>query len=48
MAVPWSMTLWVAKMVWVALSGWVVSCLTIANEVAGSIRSGDIGPFHVG
>ncbi|KAK4373749.1 hypothetical protein RND71_009133 [Anisodus tanguticus] len=43
MAVPWSMTLWMAKMVWVALSGWVVSCLTIADEVAVSFRSGDIG-----
>lgn len=48
MAVPWSTTLWMAKMVWMALTGWVVSCLTIADEVAGSFRTGDIGPFHVG
>ncbi|KAL4607555.1 hypothetical protein ACB092_09G183600 [Castanea dentata] len=48
MAVPWAMTLWMAKMVWVALSGWVSSCLTVADEVAGSLRTGDIGPFHVG
>ncbi|WMV24047.1 hypothetical protein MTR67_017432, partial [Solanum verrucosum] len=46
MAVPWSTTLWMAKMVWMALSGWVVSCLTIADEVAASFRTGDIGPFH--
>lgn len=48
MAVPWSMTLWMAKMVWMALSGWVISCLTVADGVAGSLRTGDIGPFHVG
>ncbi|XP_059309898.1 uncharacterized protein LOC132061032 [Lycium ferocissimum] len=48
MAVPWSMTLWMAKMVWMALSCWVVSCFTIADEVAASLRTGDIGPFHVG
>ncbi|XP_004237338.1 uncharacterized protein [Solanum lycopersicum] len=48
MAVPWSTTLWIAKMVWMALSGWVVACLTIADEVAASFRTGDIGPFHVG
>ncbi|TMW88489.1 hypothetical protein EJD97_018508 [Solanum chilense] len=46
MAVPWSTTLWIAKMVWMALSGWVVACLTIADEVAASFRTGDIGPFH--
>ncbi|XP_022747661.1 uncharacterized protein LOC111297264 [Durio zibethinus] len=48
MAMPWGMTLWMAKMVWIALSGWVSSCLTIADEVAASLRSGDIGPFNVG
>ncbi|XP_021282435.1 uncharacterized protein LOC110415191 [Herrania umbratica] len=48
MAMPWVMTLWMAEMVWIALSGWVSSCLTIADEVADSLRSGDIGPFHVG
>ncbi|KAH6772186.1 transmembrane protein [Perilla frutescens var. hirtella] len=48
MAVGWSVTLWMARMVWMALSGWVVSCLTVADELAGSLRSGDIGPFHVG
>ncbi|KAG6411074.1 hypothetical protein SASPL_129148 [Salvia splendens] len=48
MAVGWSVTLWMARMVWFALSGWVVSCLTVADELAGSLRSGDIGPFHVG
>ncbi|XP_057489606.1 uncharacterized protein LOC130775511 [Actinidia eriantha] len=48
MAVPCGMTLWVAKMVWVALSGWLASCLTVADGIALSLRSGDIGPFHVG
>ncbi|XP_024974631.1 uncharacterized protein LOC112512743 [Cynara cardunculus var. scolymus] len=48
MAVPWSMTLWMANMVWMALSGWVISCLTVADGIAASLRTGDIGPFHVG
>lgn len=48
MAMPWSMTLWMAEMVWLALTGWVTSCLTVADEVASSLRTGDIGPFNVG
>lgn len=48
MAVPWGTTLWVARLVWVALRGWLSSCLTVADDVASSIRTGDIGPFHVG
>ncbi|PON31589.1 hypothetical protein PanWU01x14_368750 [Parasponia andersonii] len=47
MAMPWEMTLWMAKMVWIALSGWVSSCLIVADEIASSFRTGDIGPFHV-
>ncbi|XP_012857460.1 PREDICTED: uncharacterized protein LOC105976744 [Erythranthe guttata] len=48
MAVGWSMTVWVGRMIWMALSTWVVSCLIVADEIAGSIRTGDIGPFGVG
>ncbi|XP_043698838.1 uncharacterized protein LOC122649670 [Telopea speciosissima] len=48
MALPWSMTLWLGKMVVIALRGWVFSCLTVADEIAGALRSGDVGPFHVG
>ncbi|XP_062112018.1 uncharacterized protein LOC133823350 [Humulus lupulus] len=48
MGMPWGMTLWMAKMVWIALSGWVSSCLIVADEIATSFRTGDIGPFHVG
>ncbi|XP_057547660.1 uncharacterized protein LOC130826133 [Amaranthus tricolor] len=48
MAMPWSMTLWISKMVWLALAGWITSCLIIADEIAGSIRSGDIGAFNIG
>ncbi|KAG2687304.1 hypothetical protein I3760_09G045500 [Carya illinoinensis] len=29
MAMPWAMTLWMAKMVWLALTGWVSSCLIV-------------------
>ncbi|XP_039017228.1 uncharacterized protein LOC120148108 [Hibiscus syriacus] len=48
MVMPFGVALEMARMVWIALSGWVCSCLTIADEVAASLRSGDIGPFHVG
>ncbi|PRQ44227.1 hypothetical protein RchiOBHm_Chr3g0476891 [Rosa chinensis] len=48
MAMPWNMTLWMAEMVWLALTGWVSSCLTVADELATSLRTGDIGPFNVG
>ncbi|KAL6336645.1 hypothetical protein AAG906_035959 [Vitis piasezkii] len=43
MAMPWGMTLWMAKIVWVVLSGWVSSCLTVADDIASSLRTGDIG-----
>ncbi|GMP86539.1 hypothetical protein CsSME_00039273 [Camellia sinensis var. sinensis] len=46
MAVPWGVTLWMARMVWLALSGWVTSCLTVADEIAGSFRTGDIDGLH--
>lgn len=48
MAMPWNMTLWMAKMVLVALSGWVSICLTVADEIASLIRAGEISAFHVG
>ncbi|XP_024189561.1 uncharacterized protein LOC112193598 [Rosa chinensis] len=48
MAMPWNMTLWMAEMVWLDLTGWVSSCLTVADELATSLRTGDIGPFDVG
>ncbi|RYR51930.1 hypothetical protein Ahy_A06g026874 [Arachis hypogaea] len=47
MAMAVEVAMWIAKMVWIALSGWISSCLTVADEVASSLRSGDIGPFHV-
>ncbi|PIN18313.1 hypothetical protein CDL12_09018 [Handroanthus impetiginosus] len=47
MAVPWSMTLWMARMIWLALGGWVVSCLNVADEIASSLRTGDMGNFLV-
>ncbi|KAK4412877.1 hypothetical protein Salat_2934900 [Sesamum alatum] len=47
MAVPWSMTLWVARMIWMALGGWVVSCLNVADEIAGSLRTGEFEALHV-
>ncbi|KAL5745473.1 hypothetical protein ACOSP7_026619 [Xanthoceras sorbifolium] len=47
MAVQWGMTFWIANMVWIAVRGWVFSCFTVADEVAGSIRTGDIGTSEV-
>ncbi|KAL9361364.1 hypothetical protein Peur_044149 [Populus x canadensis] len=46
MAMPWSMAIWIANMVWVGLIGLVSTCLTVADELASSLRTGDIGPFH--
>ncbi|KAK7244449.1 hypothetical protein RIF29_39271 [Crotalaria pallida] len=46
MAMAVEVAIWVARMVWVGLSGWISSCLTVADEVASSLRSGDLGPFH--
>ncbi|XP_038721776.1 uncharacterized protein LOC120013879 isoform X2 [Tripterygium wilfordii] len=48
MAMPWSMVLWMAEMVWLALAGWVSSCLNVADELARALRNGDIGPLHAG
>ncbi|CAI0625403.1 unnamed protein product [Linum tenue] len=48
MAMQWSSTLFVLQMVWLALVGWVSSCLNVADEVAHSLRTGDIGPFIIG
>ncbi|XP_020235992.1 uncharacterized protein LOC109815641 [Cajanus cajan] len=48
MAMALEAALWIAKMAWMALSGWISSCLTVADEFASSLRSGEIGPFHVG
>ncbi|XP_050383474.1 uncharacterized protein LOC126800200 [Argentina anserina] len=48
MAIPWSMNLWMAEIVWMVLTGWVTSCLTAADELAASLRTGDVGPFNVG
>ncbi|KAF9679558.1 hypothetical protein SADUNF_Sadunf06G0027300 [Salix dunnii] len=48
MAMPWSMAIWIANMVWVGLIGLVSTCLIVADELASSLRTGDIGPFHVG
>ncbi|CAM9002718.1 unnamed protein product [Rhodiola kirilowii] len=48
MVMPLEMAVWTGKMVWMALSGWVTSCLIVADEIAVSLRNGDIGAFHVG
>ncbi|CAL0326601.1 unnamed protein product [Lupinus luteus] len=46
MAMTLDLAFWIAKMVWLALTDLISSCLNVADEVASSLRSGDIGPFH--
>ncbi|KAE9585238.1 hypothetical protein Lalb_Chr25g0286871 [Lupinus albus] len=46
MAMTLDLAFWIAKMVWFALTDLISSCLTVADELASSLRSGDIGPFH--
>ncbi|KAL9295269.1 hypothetical protein AtEden1_Chr3g0214021 [Arabidopsis thaliana] len=46
MAMPLGMAMYLMRMVWFSLSGWVFTCVAIADEIAGSLRNGDIGPFH--
>ncbi|XP_011655752.1 uncharacterized protein LOC105435581 [Cucumis sativus] len=48
MALPLHLAFWIADMVWGAFSGCISSCLAFADEVASSIRTGDIGTFHIG
>ncbi|CAL5193359.1 unnamed protein product [Lathyrus oleraceus] len=48
MAMALNAAIYIAKMTWLALAGWITSCLTVADEFASSLRSGDIGPFQVG
>ncbi|KAK4757362.1 hypothetical protein SAY87_018663 [Trapa incisa] len=48
MAVQCGNAIWAAEIIFLALKGWVSSILIVADEVASSLRSGDIGPFHIG
>ncbi|VVB05953.1 unnamed protein product [Arabis nemorensis] len=45
MAMPLDMAMYLMRMVWFSLSGWVFTCLSIADEIAGSLRNGDIERF---
>ncbi|KFK36983.1 hypothetical protein AALP_AA4G197300 [Arabis alpina] len=47
MAMPLEVAMHLTKIVWFALSGWIITCLTIADEIAGSLRNREMGPFHV-
>lgn len=48
MAMPWSLTLNMAMMVWMALNSWVVSCVEVAEEIAQSLRNRDISISYMG
>ncbi|CAN6808029.1 unnamed protein product [Brassica oleracea] len=37
MAMPLEMAMYLTKTVWFALSGWIFTCLCIADEIAGSL-----------
>ncbi|KAF2614363.1 hypothetical protein F2Q70_00008721 [Brassica cretica] len=39
MAMPLEMAMYLTKTVWFALSGWIFTCLCIADEIAGSLRN---------
>lgn len=39
MAMQWGVTVWMAKMVWIALKGWVTSCFLVADELATAFRN---------
>ncbi|KAL3830418.1 hypothetical protein ACJIZ3_019220 [Penstemon smallii] len=47
MGVGWSMIIQLARMIWKGVRGWVVSCLILADEIAVSLRTGDLSPYHV-
>ncbi|KAL8172190.1 hypothetical protein V2J09_023994 [Rumex salicifolius] len=46
MAMLWSFVFWIAKMVWMAMAGLIAACFVVADDIAASLRSGDIGAFH--
>ncbi|GFP83255.1 hypothetical protein PHJA_000468900 [Phtheirospermum japonicum] len=39
------MTLWMERMIWMELGGWVVSYLNIVDEIAGSLQTDDVSHF---
>ncbi|KAL4203741.1 hypothetical protein AMTRI_Chr01g105390 [Amborella trichopoda] len=50
MAFPWNFSFYLASMlvVWDVLKSWISICISAASEIARALRTGDIGPFHVG
>ena len=42
MAMPLEMAMHLTKTVWFALSGWIFTCLCIADEIAGSLRNREL------
>ncbi|XP_072975647.1 uncharacterized protein [Typha angustifolia] len=48
MAMPWGLAVYIMNMVWIVLDDWISSCVTVADEIARALRTGDIGPFPVG
>ncbi|CAA7060550.1 unnamed protein product [Microthlaspi erraticum] len=47
MAMPLGMATYLMRMVWFSLSSWVFTCLSIADEIAASLRSGDIDKCYI-
>ncbi|XP_008808784.1 uncharacterized protein LOC103720722 [Phoenix dactylifera] len=48
MAMPWALAVYIMNMVWMVLDDWISSCVTVADEIAQALRTGDIGPFPIG
>ncbi|XP_020099837.1 uncharacterized protein LOC109718187 isoform X2 [Ananas comosus] len=48
MAMPWGLAVYIMNMVWVALDGWISSCVMVADEIAHALRTGDVSSFPIG
>jgi len=49
MLMPWSMAVYIIKLVRVELDGWIATTVTVADEIAHALRTGDAtGSFSVG
>ncbi|URD72488.1 hypothetical protein MUK42_08648 [Musa troglodytarum] len=45
MAMPWELAVYIVNMVWDALDGWISSCVSVADEIAGVLRASSATAF---
>ncbi|XP_065050261.1 uncharacterized protein LOC135680307 [Musa acuminata AAA Group] len=43
MAMPWELAVYIMYMVWDALDGWILSCVLVADEIARSLGTSNVG-----